>query len=234
MAKYGRSRLICLAVAVALGGCGKDVGDSEDGSIFGFSGEWLLLPGSAPVAEPCEVTLRDSTGSASCSGQKVEEYDGGDERYTTKIDLDADSTLTETRVSVSGTWRVESTDEYDGDVERRGCTLVFSGSAGRDEGRQSDGRLSALAGLWTGSATATATCWNGTPEQTRQPERFDFTFTADIFGTAAEIRWRSLGSLFDELVVVRHTDGQGLDISGASVPEGTLADRPFGLTARDP
>lgn len=195
---------------IALGGCGVD---PEGSGVFGFSGTWNLTPQTGLVAEPCTVRFNDSLGSARCDGTDVVfDYDG--ERLDREIQLDADLTVTETRITGQGTWTVTSTYTFDDEQEVRRCTLTWSGSADRQQGRQSDGRFSALAGEWTGAARYSMEC----DGRQRRPD-VDLRFSGDLFGESAEIRWRYLANEFDYLVGVQHIDGQGVVIDGVEVPE---------------
>jgi hypothetical protein len=195
---------------ISLFGCGVD----PDGSgVFGFSGSWQLTPRTGLVAEDCLVEFNDSQGRARCDGEQVIfEFEG--ERLGEEITLEADLTITETVISGSGTWTRVDTYTFNGESESRRCTLTWSGTANRDAGRQSEGRFSALAGEWSGTARYSAECGG----QQAGPD-VDFRFTGDLFGDSAEIRWRELASEFEHLVGVQHRDGVGVSIDGIEVPE---------------
>lgn len=198
------------ALGMGLSGCGVD---PEGSGVFGFSGTWSLTPATGLVAEPCELRINNSEGSARCDGNRVI-FESEQERLEEQITLNAELTVTETRIGGSGIWTRADTYEFDGQRDGRTCILTWSGSAEREEGRQTDGRFSALAGQWEGTARYSAEC----DGRQVMPDT-DLVFTGDLFGQSAEIRWRELGEVFENLVVVQHADGVGVSIDGVDVPE---------------
>lgn len=205
-------RSLMVGAVALLASCGID---PDDSGVFGFSGSWTLTPATGLVLEPCAFELRDSKGTARCTGRRVEEF-GADERYTDEITLNADAVLTETLITLDATWTRIQVEAFGDQEYRRACTLTISGRAEREAGRQDDGRFEAVAGTWTGSARYIVNCERG-------GEFFDDTidlrFSADIFGNAAEIGWRELAQEFENTVAVQHFDGEGVRIEGVEVPE---------------
>ena len=208
-------RWMLVGAVALLASCGVDPADNP-GGLFGFSGTWTLTPATGLVLEPCAFGLRDSKGTARCSGSELEEY-GPDERYIREVTLNADAVLTETVITLDATWTRVDTEVFNDEEYRRACTITVSGRAEREAGRQDEGRFGAVAGTWTGTARYAVDCEDDFDR--RLEETVDLRFDAGIFGDSAEISWRELGDDFERLVAVQHVDDVGLRIDGVAVPE---------------
>ncbi len=198
-----------LVAALGVTGC---VEDEEAPSFSGLEDEWQLselvwqprgfglealdygeLPDGAPS---CLVETSGSSVAADCSHTFDAEFrEGGGVHVETS--LEADGSLGEKRITLDGRWRQLDEQRYcdsDNDCETYAslCTLDFSGSAERTDGRDSEGAFAPFAGTWQGHVAVTLRCQDPERQGSEGSHSITYAFDAEVFGDSVEVRWRNL------------------------------------------
>lgn len=217
-------------LSALLPACGDEGEDLPSGATL--SGTWTLpedtwLLGASSqsgrydtTGSPlCNVVFDGSTGHATCEFGIAGTTSDGEVRFERQFSLEVTIELRETSISAEGTW-TQHGELDDGDVYAVDCSMTFSGSASRSEGRESEGRFSALAGKWEGTANTQGRC-----ETTRETSDLGsaWQFDADLFGEQGTAKISPLGSLFQNTWVLQNGP-QGVVIGQFGTEYSVLAD----------
>lgn len=210
-----------LGLCSCLGGEGDDL--PNDGAL---TGTWTLpeqvwIPDIAVITEYisvtrttgsplCDVRLAGSRGTVSCRYGIEGDWDGID-TFDGEYTLEATLRVQEDAVSAEGTWSSRSFSKSSewGDYARE-CVMTFSGSATKRESRDTSGRFSALAGVWSGSVTTKGSCQGTDAFDTANLDSAT-TLQADVQGEQGTARIRALGNPGETTWVFQNGSG-GLDV----------------------
>lgn len=197
------------ALALAATACGSDAAPLPFGTPGTNPGLFPGLSGEFLIEDDCVLSLNGSSGDIDCNSA------GSDAWGTWRTEYDMNLRIGETEITFSGSY-AERYDDPDGNLEETYVESVDV-TATRLQGRDSEGRFSALAGDWAGTIEYRdewVEYYESPPET--YVDTSTINFSSSVSGDAVSVSWTSESD--SGAFVIRAVSG-GIDVDGDFVEE---------------